>query len=93
MLKLISIVRKKLEKGLSAIEIAELLEEEEEAVDKIYVVIQEHTGYTDEEVYELALLCMRIIEGILRSLISVLSSPSAFVDEVSCEMKIFQRPL
>ncbi|MBT9775052.1 3-isopropylmalate dehydrogenase [Clostridium sp. MCC353] len=52
-LKLISIVRKKLEKGLSASEIAELLEEEEDAVHRIYSAIQEHAGCTDEEVYEL----------------------------------------
>ena len=57
MLKLISLVRKKQQKGILSAEIAELLEEDVEQVHKIYQIIQEHAEYTDEEVCEVCLAC------------------------------------
>ena len=53
MLKLISQIRKKQQKGLSVAEIAEILEEEPELVSKIYQTIQGHMESTDEEVYQI----------------------------------------
>ena len=51
--KLISQIRKKQQKGLSVAEIAEILEEEPELVSKIYQTIQGHMESTDEEVYQI----------------------------------------
>ena len=53
--KLISQIRKKQQKGLSAAETAEILEEEPEQVYKIYQIIQDHAEYTDEEVCQVCL--------------------------------------
>ena len=55
--KLISQIRKKHQKGLSASEIAEILEEDPEQVHKIYQIIQEHDKYTDEEVCQVCFVC------------------------------------
>ena len=57
MLKLISQIRKKQQKGIPSAEIAELLEEDVELVHKIYQIIQEHAEYTDEEVCQVCLAC------------------------------------
>ena len=57
MLKLISLVRKKQQKGIPSAEIAELLEEDVEQVHKIYQIIQDHAEYTDEEVCQVCLAC------------------------------------
>lgn len=53
MLKLMSQVRKKLTKGQTTEEIAEILEEDEELVKRLYQVIQEHPDQTDDELVDL----------------------------------------
>lgn len=51
-LKLISLVRKKLHKGLSMKEIADMLEEEEAVIEPIYGLLKSHADWDDERICE-----------------------------------------
>lgn len=53
LLKLLSLIRKKINKGQTAEQIAGILEEDEELVTKLYLAIEEHPGQTDEEIVDL----------------------------------------
>lgn len=51
-LHLISQVRKKIAKSMSAEEIAELLEEEMSVIERMYHIIMQHPEWEDGQVYE-----------------------------------------
>ncbi len=51
-LKLISMVRKKIKKFMTADEIAEILEEEAPVINDIYDIIKAHPEWADIQVYE-----------------------------------------
>lgn len=51
-LRLIRIVKKKIIKGFSAEETAEMVEEAPEFIERIYSVIREHPDWTESEIYE-----------------------------------------
>lgn len=53
--KLISLVQKKLDKGFSAAEIAEMLEESEPQVEELIGLIKTNPGKTSQELSELYL--------------------------------------
>jgi len=49
--KLIGLVRRKMARKLSAAEIAELLEEDNELVTRIYTLVKDHPDWDDEKIY------------------------------------------
>jgi len=49
--KLIGLVRRKMIKKLSAAEIAELLEEDNDSITKIYTLLKDHPDWDDEKIY------------------------------------------
>jgi len=51
-LKLIRIVKKKVLKGITAEDTAEMLEEPLERIQQIYNVIREHADWTEDEIYD-----------------------------------------
>lgn len=52
MLGRIRLVRKKMQKGLTSFEIAELLEVDEEMIGQIYNLLKEHMHEDDEQILE-----------------------------------------
>lgn len=51
-LKLISLVRKKMDKAMQSDEIAELLEEDANTIECIYRMILQHPDWEDGQIYE-----------------------------------------